>query len=399
MTSPSINNKLPFFLIFSLVAFPQVSENIYSPALSDMTSYFKTTFSQSEITLTTYFIGFALGVLFWGRLSDIVGRRPCVLYGILIYLISCLLLLITPSMELFILVRIFQGFGASTGSIMSITLVRDLYEGQERSQILSRIAIYLSLAPSLGPIVGGFLTDFYNWQANFIFLIVWAVILTLYSNKKLIETKPNDLKAPPALTLSLVKKVLSDRHVLYSALLIGSLNGILFSFYSEGPFLFIDNFLWNAKDYALLGIFFGLATMLGGHINKRLIKTLSPYSLIHGSSFILLLSALFPVLIPTSSPYWVVSLVGFMTCLFLMMVFIIANILGVALKNFSHIAGSAGGILNFTYYVIIAGQTFGMACLHNGLLKTFSFYALALSIIIYAVSRLFIKHVLKTGGV
>ena len=73
------------WLLIFLVGFPQVSETIYTPSLPELASSLSATGNQIQQTLSIYFLGFAIGVLIWGILSDRIGRRPSMLYGISIY--------------------------------------------------------------------------------------------------------------------------------------------------------------------------------------------------------------------------------------------------------------------------------------------------------------------------
>ncbi|VDZ67478.1 probable multidrug resistance protein [Klebsiella aerogenes] len=83
-------------LVTALLMFPQIAETIYSPALTDISAHFSVSAADAAQTLAVYFIGFAVGVLFWGWFSDRRGRRPALLLGLAVYTAGCMLALAAP---------------------------------------------------------------------------------------------------------------------------------------------------------------------------------------------------------------------------------------------------------------------------------------------------------------
>lgn len=117
-TSPAL------WILFLLAGFGQLSETIYSPALPEIAVYLHTSTNWVQWTLSLYFIGFALGVFFWGRLSDHTGRKPAMLLGLSLYTLSSFLCLLSKNIEWLLFARLLQGLGASAGSVVTMTIAR-----------------------------------------------------------------------------------------------------------------------------------------------------------------------------------------------------------------------------------------------------------------------------------
>jgi MFS family permease len=118
-------------LVTALLMFPQIVETIYSPALTDISRYFSVSAAEAAQTLSVYFIGFAVGVLYWGRFSDRYGRRPALLAGLATYALGCVLALAARDFTLLLVARILSAFGAATGSVVSQTILRDRFNGRQ----------------------------------------------------------------------------------------------------------------------------------------------------------------------------------------------------------------------------------------------------------------------------
>lgn len=153
-----MNNKLPpLWLVVGLMMFPQIVETIYSPVLTHIATEFRVSEGQASQTLSVYFLAFAAGVVCWGRLCDLIGRRPAMLAGLLTYGAGTLLALLATQFETLLLARVIAAFGAAVGSVVTQTMLRDSYQGSDLARVFSVMGIALSLSPVLGLVSGGLL--------------------------------------------------------------------------------------------------------------------------------------------------------------------------------------------------------------------------------------------------
>ena len=159
------------WLLFTLVGLPQFSETVYSPSLPDIAHALKTSVSMVEYTLTIYLFAFALGMFFWGKVSDVTGRKPSMIAGLLLYLIGCIGCYYSGSIEWLLVSRFVQAFGGSAGSVVGQAVCRDVYNGKALSRVYALMASALGIPPAIGPVIGGFIAQQWGWSYIFMLLI------------------------------------------------------------------------------------------------------------------------------------------------------------------------------------------------------------------------------------
>lgn len=393
MMKTQSSTTLSFALMCALVGFPILSETIYTPSLPSIAESLSTSAEYVEWTLSVYFIGFAIGVACWGYLADRMGRRPVMLIGLIIYTLASFACWHVSTISQLLILRVLQAFGASVGSVITQTMLRDVLSNEERGKWFSLMGIPLALAPALGPLCGGWLDFLFNWRSNFVALFIIGAILTIICIKSLPETRPKQTTIHTHRTKQLLWQLLTDRKVMGAAIMIGIINGILFGFYGEAPFILIEMMGLSANQYGWVGLSVGLAGLVGSLLSHRLLTIIQSRTIIGIGCALMLLGSLALVTLSYS---------GYMTAetpilgvgLFLLFMFIIVlgsvglsmpNILSSALSGYVHAMGRAGSIFGCLYYILIAAFIFLMAKLHNGTVVVMPWYFLVLSLIMIVV--------------
>ncbi|WP_429082828.1 multidrug effflux MFS transporter [Aeromonas bivalvium] len=342
-----MNNKLPpRWLMVGLMMFPQLVETIYSPVLTQIASQFRVSEGQASRTLSVYFLAFAVGVVCWGRLCDLVGRRPAMLAGLLTYGVGTLLALLANEFEVLLLARVISAFGAAVGSVVTQTMLRDSYQGGELARVFSVMGIALSLSPVLGLVSGGLLAERLGYLGVFSGLLVLAAVLLLVAGRWLPETRP-------AMTLRvalwpLACRMMKDGGLWRSALLVALFNTMLFGYYSLAPFLFAGLGL-STGEFGYSGVLLALATLLGSLLNRRLLGAgWSPASLVRLAASLALVAGLL-VWASQDSLWFLLPMMGVVVAFGIA----IPNVLSQALLAYREVAGSAGALFGLAYYLLL----------------------------------------------
>jgi len=351
------NHYLRITIILSmLVALGPMATDLYLPSFPAITKAFNVSSSEVQLTLSIYLIGFAMGQLIYGPLSDQFGRKPVLIVGLLIFVISSVMATLATSIEALIFIRLFQALGGCAGPVLGRSMVRDLYQPAESAIMLSHISTVMALAPAVAPIVGGYLTVYFGWEANFWFLFVYGLIALIVYIFNMSETI--NQKNPNALKLKQLFKnyfsIIKHREWLYYTLICAFAYSGLFVFLSGSSFVLID-FLEVAEEH--FGYFFAVVIigyMTGTQLTARLVKYYRSIVLIRIGCIIALTSGLIMFLLSIIGLYSVFSIIVphffFMASVGVIMPLTIAG----ALAPFPHMAGAASALFGMLQMLIAA---------------------------------------------
>ncbi len=373
-------------LLYLLISLSTFAETMYFVALPKIADQLNADGGIAQLSTTAYYIGFAVGVFSLGTISDFLGRRPIILFGIFFNIISIFLITLSTNIEFLIALRFLQAYGASVGSVIAQAMARDSYKGRELSYIYASVGMIMSIISSLGSAVGGYIIEHYKeWQYVFIFLLFYSGILLLIYIKFLPETNPYIGQAKNNKFHRVLKTALKDKVLISYALMVGIYNGLCFGFYIQAPFIFIDKMKMLPSDYGKLFFILSIANFLGGLICRMLIKRfISTYKIkILGLSLsaiggVLLLVASF--LITDNSGIAFMATVIFIPMAIHLMghAFIVPMLLRNALKDYHKATGAAGSIFGLLYYLITATVSFLISTFHSNLINNFAYLFIVL---------------------
>ncbi|MBC1469423.1 multidrug effflux MFS transporter [Listeria welshimeri] len=375
--------KINLALLVCLVGFPQISETIYTPSLTEIATSYGVSLNLAQMTLSIYFLAFAAGVFFWGVSSDYLGRRKAMNFGIFIYILGCLVCLISSNITVLFIGRFIQAFGASTGSVTTQTILRDNYHGKNRHQLFAKISAALAFSPAIGPLVGGFIGQFYGFRAVFLCLVIMGMALFFWSLKRLPETNTVTTTSFSAQEMLVIgKKMIYNRYTTSFGVLIGIFNGILFSYYSEAPTIFMEKFHFSQSQYGFMGCAVAAATILGAWLSNLRLKQNSPHKIIKEG----ILLALFGTTALSTVVLLPLKIQVIMYILFISIILVgigmaLPNCLSLALVKFQEVAGTAGAFLSLGYYVIVSICTFLIGVFHTGSILVFPIFCIVLLLI------------------
>lgn len=364
-----MNKKTHMGLLIILLMFPQIVETIYSPVLPHLVDYFGVSMASASQTLSIYFMAFAVGVVIWGRVADVIGRRKSMLCGLFIYGVGCLLAITAVDFNMVLVARIISAFGAAVGSVIGQTILRDSYEGKELGKVFSVAVVAVSISPVVGLMLGGFIAEYFGHLIVFSLLFVMAITLLAVSVVLLPETKPNHLQAVSF--MSIFNAMLKDGAIWKSAILVACFNVIMFSYYSLAPFMFNQLGL-SSIEFGYSGVVLAIASIFGSTLNKRLLEK-------EWCSQRLIQVAVVFSMIGSAQVYSYQDSLWFLVGMASVVAgfgMAIPNIFSTALVNYKHQVGTAGAVLGLLYYCLIGG---GLAL--AGVIGDLGFVLIAMSLL------------------
>jgi len=330
----------------ALVALGPFTVDLYLPSFPAVAHDFSASDAAVQLTLTATSIGFAVGQLLVGPLSDKIGRRTPLLIATAVHVIASLGVAFAPSVEWLTVLRVLQGIGAAGGGVVAMATVRDLFGGLPLVRMLSRMALVSGLAPILAPVIGSQLLRITDWRGIFIVLAVYGSVVLVVAALLIVETLPKELRGRGAHTTARerYRSLFSDRIFVGVAIIGGMVFSALFAYLSSSSFLLQDVFHLNAQQFGLIFGINSIGVVFGSQASSRIVRRVAPQwvlavtlpIMITGAIVIAVLAAngggLFAVLIPL----WVI-LAGCGFCFPLVQV--------LALAHHGEEAGTAASLL------------------------------------------------------
>ncbi|HEY7229218.1 MAG TPA: multidrug effflux MFS transporter [Pseudolabrys sp.] len=260
-------------LLAGLSAVGPLTTDMYLPSLPDISRQLDASTAQVQLTISAYLIGFAVGQIFYGPISDRHGRKPVLLSAIAIYCVASLACSLSTSIEMLIVARAFQALGGSGGIVLTRAIVRDIYSGAHAGRELSLIGSVMALAPVLAPILGGLVQTGFGWRAIFLMLvaagltgsaIVWALLPETLNRR---AAEPVSL---PSMLRSYRVIARNPAYLSYLAITSASYAG-LFAWISGSAFVLQDLYGLAPLDFGVAFAVGSVGYMTGSLLAARLV--------------------------------------------------------------------------------------------------------------------------------
>ncbi|MFE7699450.1 multidrug effflux MFS transporter [Microbacterium keratanolyticum] len=333
-------------LLGALTALGPFTIDLYLPAFPVLEADFQTTAAAIQLTLTGTMIGFAVGQLVVGPLSDKVGRRIPLIAVTALHVLASAAAAFAPDLGLLSAARVFMGIGAAAGGVVAMAIVRDLFGGRRLVIMLSRLALVSGVAPVIAPLIGSMLLTVMPWRGIFVVLAAYGAVMLVAAIILIPETLPKERRHDRGSTtvLQRYRSVFSDR-VFIGVLIIGGMTfSGLFSYLSASPFLFQQTHGLDAQQYGVLFAVNSLGVVVGVQVASRLATRFGPQWVLAFSTAVLLLAgAAIIVTDQLGLGLWgtVIPLFVFMTACG----FTFPNVQVLALDRHGKAAGTAASIL------------------------------------------------------
>ncbi|MCT7472773.1 multidrug effflux MFS transporter [Aliarcobacter cryaerophilus] len=335
----SINHLYLIILISILSSVAPMGVDTYLPSIPEIAKYFDVNIHKVELSLSIFLIGFAIGQIFGGPISDRYGRGVGSIIGLLGYALFSFLIIFSSSIYELWIYRFLEAFFGGITVVNATAAVRDRFSGQEAAKVFSLIGMVRSLAPLLAPVFGAAIIHFFPWEGIFVFLTIYALIVAFFIYKDLPEsftyTKQNIIES--------YKLVLTHKKAMKAMLVLAISFGAFFIIIAKTSYIYIEYFGIKTDYFPL---FFGinfiiLIAMI--KVNVTLLKTYQAKNIAKYATLIQFCVGIIFLLIHKDMNLilTVIIIASYMS----MMAFIFGNCMSLAIEHFSKNAGVASGVI------------------------------------------------------
>ena len=301
-----------------------------------------------QIVVSSLFLGFAIGQIVAGPLSDSIGRKPVIYGGYVLFILGCLLSIVATSLTMMVIGRILQGLGAASPRIVTIALVRDVYAGRAMARIMSIVMAIFIIVPAIAPAIGQGVTILAGWRATFWLLLALAAVALSWFAFRQPETLSAEQRRPFSLSniASGIRDVFAIRAVIGYTLAAGCVFGAFLGYLSSAQQIFQVSFGVGS----LFPLYFGLAALAVGAAsvtNATLVmrfgmRALTRYALT--GSTLVSAGCLLPVIMSSGVPplwFFMLWLVLNFFCVGIMF----GNFNALAMEPLGHMAGLGAAVV------------------------------------------------------
>ncbi|MDG0836487.1 multidrug effflux MFS transporter [Staphylococcus equorum] len=347
-------NSLLFVIILgALTAIGALSIDMFLPGLPQIQSDFNTTTSNSQLTLSLFMIGLALGNLFVGQISDAIGRKTPLIVAMALFTMASIGIIFVDNIWWMIALRFVQGFCGGAGAVISRAISSDLYTGKQLTKFLALLMLVNGVAPVLAPALGGVILSFSTWRMVFVILTLFGLLMlfgTIFNIKESLSTEQRDSPHLVSIFKSFKQLLATPRFVL-PMLIQGVTFVILFSYISASPFIAQRIYDMSAQQFSIMFASVGISLIISSQLTGKLVDYIDRQVLLRVLTIIQLVGIVWiSIILYMHLSIWL---------LFIGFIILVAPVTGVATLGFSIAMdentggnGSASSLLGLVQFLI-----------------------------------------------
>jgi DHA1 family bicyclomycin/chloramphenicol resistance-like MFS transporter len=285
MTGARPGRRLGVLIVLgALSGIGPLSMDMYLPSTPGIASDLHAGQSLVQLTMSACLAGLAVGQLVAGPLSDSLGRRRPLLAGLAAFVVMSLACAAAPDIGVLIAFRFLQGMAGAAGIVLSLAMVRDLYEGPDVARILGSLTLVSGLAPVLAPVIGGQLLRVTTWRGVFGVLAGTGLVL-LAGSWRLPETVGPSRRSPPRFGRLLTdsRTLLRDRQFAANAVAVALGTAALITYISAAPFIVEDSYRQSPQRFSLIFAVNALGLVTTAQLSARLVRRRPAATLLHAA--------------------------------------------------------------------------------------------------------------------
>jgi DHA1 family bicyclomycin/chloramphenicol resistance-like MFS transporter len=236
-----------------LTAIGPFAIDMYLPALPSIAADLEASTAATQMSLMAFFAAFGLCQVIYGPLSDMIGRRPPLYFGLSLFAAGSVGCSLAPTIEWLVFFRFVQGVGACASMVIPRAIVRDLHTGIEATRLMSLIMLVFSVAPILAPLTGSGLIAAFSWRATFVAMTLAGFLGLALVTLWLPETRPPEKRVRGGIggVLASYGQLLRDGYFLGVTFIGGFGMASFFAFLASSSFVYIDHFGLTPTQYSL----------------------------------------------------------------------------------------------------------------------------------------------------
>ena len=346
-----IDHKSGWFttLLGAITALAALSVDISLPVLPAMTLDLAARNAAAQWSVSLFVLGFAGGQIFLGPLSDRVGRRPVILCGLALYVAAGIACALSPSIEILVAMRLFQGLTACAGAVVVRAIIRDLFDRPSAAAKQSIMTVITTLAMLIAPIIGAWMLGVVGWRGVFALLPLCGSVVFVTAFFLSPETRPES-SAPRLGTLKSYAMVLKQPITIGNALAAAFVFGGLFVFIAASSTVFIKTLGTTPQGFSWLFAMVAFGQLCGSTLNRLLAVRVIPAKLIRIGSLITCAAvSMISLCIVFQPTIYVVTLAVALYTFALGMT--TPNAIAAAMVPLPEYAGAASAVIGFLYFL------------------------------------------------
>ena len=341
--------------------------DMFLPSVPVIAQAFGASPGAAQLSVTTYLLGLALGQLSWGPLSDRFGRKPVLLAGLGLFLVSSACGAAAESVHELALLRFAQGAGMSSGPVVARSIVRDLYAREQAAHLLARMMAVFGVVPVAAPLIGGQAIAAGGWPAVFLVYAAIALALLAAVTFGLRETAPAERPsvAPARIAASYAVLFGDARFRASIGTMLLAQMGII-AFVTNSSLAMVPALHLTPTAFSLLFAAVMLGQISGGILGSRLVVRLGVVRMVRlGAALALAGGLALAALALAGMPHWSAVVLPMILYLFGCS-FMIPSATSAALSPFPHMAGAASSLLGALPFGLGAAVSTGLAAAFDG---------------------------------
>jgi DHA1 family bicyclomycin/chloramphenicol resistance-like MFS transporter len=339
---------IPF--LGAIAALGPLSNDLYVPSMSLVAAGLGVSGADVQLTMSAILIGFSLGALVYGPLSDRFGRKPILCLGLTLYVVAAMLAALSPTLVLLVLSRALQGFAAAAGMVLSRAIILDRWRGAEASRALSWVSIFMFFAPVLAPLVGGYVAGFEYWPAVF-WMQGGAGLACLLVTIVALPRAQHAVSGTVMASLRAYGPVIRDSQAIgYMLCSAFGFIGVV-AFVSTASFVFVDFYELTPQQFGICFSIVMLGGSIGAYLNSHYVAQLGISRMLAFGSSTLAVGGV-AVLLSSLAGAGVISLVASLALYVVGIGAVFSNTVARTLSRFPESMGAASSLFGVNQFFI-----------------------------------------------